>query len=259
MPGVVQAPQYKRRREIWRSILHDVKDGTSEQIAQRRLQLLETWRPQPGEPLSEPCWRFLTARDLDGTPIIWTVDERDESAPVKSFPRHKDYLREILQELWLYRVTFIDKIRQKYISTLCMLAAWWFCAFFEEREVFVSRVHEESAVKLINDKIRVTHTKLPGWVQAALPITAEPKAVITWKETGSTITGVAQNFAVTDSRGPTASLVIVDEAAFQTFFPEIYRAVMPMAARLWAVTTANIGNPGAAKFKELAFEGRPNL
>jgi hypothetical protein len=65
------------------------------------------------------------------------------------------------------------------------------------------------------------------------------------------------NFADADARGATASLIFVDEAAYQDLFPAIYRAVLPMASRLWAVTTANIGNPGADFFKQLVFDSRP--
>jgi hypothetical protein len=48
---------------------------------------------------------------------------------------------------------------------------------------------------------------------------------------------------------------MVDEAAYQEYFPQIYQAVLPMSNRLWAVTTANVGNPGAALFRQLKDEG----
>jgi len=123
--------------------------------------------------------------------------------------------------------------------------------------VFVSRVKEESAVKMIGDKIRKPHGRMLQWVQRIMPITDEPKNIITWLGTGSTVTGVAQNFAEADARGPTASLILVDEAAYQSYFPLIYRAVLPMTGRLWGVTTANIGNPGAQLYRDLIHEGKP--
>ena len=257
MAGQSRKPLYQKRRDAWAQLLLDTRDEASEEIAQQRIRLLESWRPQQGEPLGEACWRYLSAKDVDGRPIIWTVDERDMETPVKPFPSHKLYLKEIVTELWTYRIVLIDKIRQKYISTLCMLAIDWFCSFYDEREVFVSRIKEESAVKLINDKIRVTHTRKPSWLQQACPITLQPANIITYKMTNSTVTGVAQNFGSGDARGPTASLVVVDEAAFQDLYDDIYGAILPMAARFWAVSTANIGNPGAEAFKRQIFMGRP--
>lgn len=247
MAGAARTPVYKKRREAWKQVLYDKQEDKG--LIAQRLALLDTWGQDP--------WAFLTARDLDGTPIIWTADERDEELPVKPFPEKKLYLRDINKELWAYRFVGIDKIRQKYITTLSCLNILWFILFKEEREVFVSRIKEESAQKMINDKIREPWKRLPAWVQRALPITLQPYGIITATETGSTVTGVSQNFAVSDARGPTASLILVDEAAFQDAFPGIYQAILPMASRLWFVTTANIGNPGAALCKELLFDGRP--
>lgn len=268
MAGAVRLPAYKRRRELWREAIFDNRTGGGEDsIASARLRLLESWKQWDGQ----GPWKFLSGHDVpteadrdkvwwpNGRPIIWTVDERDDVMNIKPFPSEKEYLRHITRELWTYRVVLQDKARQMYISTLCMLNAWAFAAFNDEREIFVSRLKEESAVKLINDKIRTTHARMPKWLQDALPLSRQPQNVITCLDTRSTITGVAQNFGDGDGRGPTASLVVVDEAAFQSMFPSIYRAIMPMSARLWAVTTANIGNPGAALFKDLAHEGRPGV
>lgn len=241
--------RFSRRKEVWRQVLHDTK---SEQgLASKRMALLETWRHDP--------WAFFSALDADGQPVVWTVDELDDKKPKKPFPAHKEYLSEIVKELSAYRIVLIDKIRQKYITNLCALMVMHYCMFTDEREVFISRLEERSAVKLINDKIRKPHAMLPKWLQEACPISKEPKNIITFGETGSTVTGVSQNFGVADARGSTASLVLVDEAAYQDFYPEIHRAILPMAARLWAVSTANTGNPGAELFASQVHEGRPGM
>lgn len=260
MTNVARSPLYKRRRDIWKEVIFDKSSSESDSVAARRLALLDLWRHDP--------WAYLTGRDVPteetrvrypyGKPIIWTVDELDDENPVKPFPEQNLYLKEITGELLgNYRFVFIDKVRQMYISTLCCLLLDWYCAFNEEREVIVSKVKEEAAAKLINDKIRTVYNRKPGWLQAAMPITHQPKNIITYKDTQSTITAVAQNFGLSDARGITASLVLVDEAAYQAYFPQIYQAVMPMASKMWAVTTANIGNEGAKMFREMVFEGRP--
>jgi len=238
----------KQRLNRWREAVFDLRmAGEGDSEAETRLSLLETWRKNP--------WAYLTAKDLDGRPIIWTADERDDEVPVKPFPDW-DYLHDISDELWKHRIVFVDKARQMYLTTLCCLLIDWFASFHEEREVFVSRVKEGSAIKMINDKIRDVHKRKPKWLQAAIPMAMQPQEVIRYTNTNSTITGVSQNFAVSDARGPTASLILVDEAGFQDYFKQIYDAVLPMTSRLWAVTTANFGNPGGDFFRDIIREGR---
>jgi hypothetical protein len=240
---------WKKRRDLWKSVLFRSDD--QEDIVQQRLRLLETWRNDP--------WEFLAGHDLDGKPLIWTTDERDEQNPIKPFPAEKDYLKIVTREIWSHRFPFINKSRQMYMTTLCALNILWYILFHDEMEVFVSRVKEESAVKLINDKIRTPWQRLPIWVKRALPISLSPKNIITATETGSTVTAVAQNFGTSDARGPTGSLIMVDEAAYQDLFPDIYKAVLPMTGRLWALTTANVGTAGAMLFKTLWYEGNPGM
>lgn len=224
-----------------------------EDLTPEQQKLLDLWESDP--------WEYLTGKDTDGRPIIWTVDERDDKNPVKPFPSDKPFLKQLVKELMDEdrRIVFIEKSRQMYISTICMLLIDWYCSFFDDREVVVSRVKEGSAIKLINDKIRRTHGRKPEWLKEYQGVTKRPAAVITYKCTGSTVTAVAQNFAHTDSRGITGSLVMVDEAAYQDYFPQIYQAVLPMSNKLWAVTTPHIGNPGAALFRQLAEEGKKEV
>ncbi len=241
-----------RRRtseETWARINSTGDTGTALQTAERE----NLWRLWSGDP-----WEYLTGHDLDGRPIIWTTDERDDQVPVKPFPADKEYLLWLTRQLWNgdHRIVFVDKARQMYVSTLCCLIIDWYCTFVADREVVVSRVKEESAIKLINDKIRRVNSRKPQWLQARVQMSTTPERVITYGCSGSTVTAVAQNFGVSDSRGITASLIMVDEAAYQEYFPQIYQAVLPMSNRLWAVTTANVGNPGAALFRQLKEEGR---
>jgi len=239
----------KRRSEaVWNHIVTASDSATATLVAQRAT-LWQHWSEHP--------WNYLSGRDLDGRPIIWTTDERDDKTPVKPFPEDQEYLRWLTDELWndTHRIVFVDKARQMYVSTICCLIIDWYCTFVADREVVVSRVKEESAIKLINDKIRKVNARKPEWVRARTAMSLTPERVITYGCSGSTVTAVAQNFGVSDSRGITASLIMVDEAAYQEYFPQIYQAVLPMSNRLWAVTTANVGNPGAALFRQLKDEG----
>lgn len=238
----------RRKAATWSKVLAS-GDTEAGALKNERDRLWAWWSEHP--------WNYLTGKDTDGRPIIWTTDERDDKTPVKPFPAEKEYLKWLTDQLWddEYRIVFVDKARQMYVSTLSCLIIDWYCTFREDREVVVSRVKEESAIKLINDKIRRVHSRKPAWLQARVDMSATPERVITYGCSGSTVTAVAQNFGVSDSRGITASLIMVDEAAYQEYFPQIYQAVLPMSNRLWAVTTANIGNPGAALFRQLKDEG----
>ena len=238
----------RRSEEVWKRIA-TTTDRTSVALSAERDKLWEYWSQHP--------WNYLTGVDTDGRPILWTTDERDDITPVKPFPADKEYLRWLTYQLWddEHRIVFVDKARQMYVSTISCLIIDWYCTFKEDREVVVSRVKEESAIKLINDKIRRVNTRKPMWLQNRVGMSTTPERVITYGCSGSTVTAVAQNFGVSDSRGITASLIMVDEAAYQEYFPQIYQAVLPMSNRLWAVTTANVGNPGAALFRQLKDEG----
>lgn len=139
-----------------------------------------------------------------------------------------------------------------------MLLCDHYASFVPEREIVVSKVKLEDAVKLVNDKIRAVHLRRPKWYQGEIVMSPKPQDIIHYSN-GSTITAVAQNFADSSARGITASLVVVDEAAKQGYLPQIFQAILPMAVRVWAISTADVGNPGAMFMRERINEGRPEL
>jgi hypothetical protein len=245
-----------RKMRLWKEAIFDLRaSGEGDSTAQTRLEMMRVWRNNP--------WAYLTARDVpteehpEGRQIIWTADERDDDFPVKPFPGDKPFLAHLTAELWSprYRIILLDKVRQMLCTTLCAANMDWYGCFREEREMFISRLKEDSAAKLLNDKIVEMHGRKPAWLKAACPMKAVATKA-TYESTRSQITAVGQTFATSDARGPTGSLILVDEAAFQSLFPEIYTAVLPMVTRLWAITTANIGDPGADLFYKLIREGR---
>lgn len=208
-----------------------------------RRALLKTW--------AADHWTFLTGRDVDGTPMIVTQDELDDGKPFKAFPTDKPYLKALADELMgEQQVTLVDKSRQMMVSTLCMLLIYWTVMFKRGRKCFVSKQTQELAEMLMKDKVRGVHLRTPGWFQQALPLSMEP-AAIARAHTGSEIVCVSQNAAARAFKGNTGSIVLIDEAAVQEYLEDMMEAAQPMARRIWAVTTAFHGNPGAAKFREL--------
>lgn len=212
---------------------------------EERRDLLREWSRDP--------WDFLTGRDTDGRQIIYTKDEGDADHPYKPFPA-KQHLYRLTRDLFSdERVVLVDKSRQMMVSTLCCLLILHHILFRRGRAVFISKQKKELAEMLMLDKIVGPYERLPVWVKDALPLEIT-KAQVVATLTDSRCTAVAQNAAVGEFRGNRASIVLVDEAAFQEYFREMIGAAKEMCDRLWAVTTANSGNPGAERFLDLARE-----
>lgn len=232
-----------------------------------RKRLLEHWGKHP--------WNWLTGKDLDGRPLIWTKDEKDEKAPLKPFPGHLEYLRVLVEILFspdqqvmlpdgtwldLERFTAIDKARQMYVSTVIMALMDWWCRFRPYRRFLVSKVKEEDAIELINDKIRQIELGLPDWVRRAVPQDATPAHKINYPKNeagggGSYVLGVAQNVARSSARGGTATAILIDEGAFQEETDEIIDGARPMASRIWLVSSPFLGTRGGVTMRKILVSG----
>lgn len=216
-----------------------------EATVEERRDLLREWSRDP--------WDFLTGRDTDGRQIIWTKDEGDADHPYKPFPA-KQHLFRLTRDLFAdEKVVLVDKSRQMMVSTLCCLLILHLILFRRGRTCFISKQKRELAEMLMRDKIAGPYERLPAWVRDALPLEINKSQIVATK-TDSRVNAVAQNAAVGEFRGNRASIVLVDEAAFQEYFREMVGAAREMCDRMWAVTTANAGNPGAERFLELARE-----
>lgn len=183
-----------------------------------------------------------------------TKDESDEASPYKAFPTDKPHLHLLTADLMGEEpIVLVDKSRQMMVSTLCCLLLLWHLLFREGRRMFISKQKEELAVMLMADKIRGPYDRLPGWLKEMYPCGGPAKSFRCYTS-DSEVTAVSQNAAMSEFRGNTASVVLIDEAGFQEYFPDMLRAAERMASRVWAVTTANYGNPGAETFDRLRRE-----
>ena len=223
-----------------------IQPADVEATVEERRDLLKEW--------SEDPWDFKTGRDTNGRPIYWTKDEGDTENPYKPYPA-KPHLRYLTRDRWRERekVLLVDKSRQMMVSTDCCADLLWLTLFRRGRNCYISKQTRELAEELMADKIIGPYERLPAWMKAALPLEITKRTVRAVR-TDSRISAVAQNAAVGAFRGNRASVVLVDEAAFQEYFREMIGAAKEMCDRLWAVTTANAGNPGAETFLELARE-----
>lgn len=233
------------------------EDGQVADLSQS--QDLDTWQRNRLRWWGKHPWLFYTGRDRDGDPIHWTKDERDEELPFKHFPGRvnrgfdgtpyeKPYLKEIFKAFRTETTILADKSRQMMLSYSALLYAHWDCSFHYGRTWLLSKNKDKEAATMLEDKVRTTWRGMPEWLKEALPISLVPADEIKYPRTGSKFLAVGQNVADAEARGNTASGVIVDEAAFQDHFPFIVRAVTPMASKLIAITTPNLGRPGANYF-----------
>lgn len=197
-------------------------------------------------------WNFLTGVDLDGkTPIYNTKDEKDRVNPVKPFPGHLEYIQVWVQILHDPTEDFVlaDKCRQMFLTTATLAYMLWECLFLPGRRWLLSKSTEDEAKDLIRDKIRFPVSRMPRWVREYFAIADRPELRVDVGRTGSYILGVAQNVAVRDARGGTASGVLVDEAAFQDQLGDIISACLPMSAKQVLITTPNLVGAGSKVFR----------
>jgi hypothetical protein len=250
----------KPRGDVFAALAGDILESQSEreaiEVALARQEIIALCGKHP--------WNMLTAVDVDGTPIIRTKDEADENSPFKGWPAEKLYLKAIIDALFgKWRVVLVEKSRQMMMSTVVMLCAYWLASFREGRAILVSKQTEEESLELVEAKIVGTYLRTPQWWKDAVPMVvgrrttgniSAPKRLV-FPKTDSMIRAVKQNAAVRAFRGGTTSLGVIDEAAFQEEFPAMIQALGPAATRIWAITTANTGNPGAEKFAEMVSDG----
>jgi hypothetical protein len=210
---------------------------------EQRQKLLETWSKDP--------WAYLTGKDVGGRPIVWTKDEVDRQVPLKPFPGHLRYLKLLVKLLQNEQLLLIDKARQMYISTVVLLYNDWECAFRQVVNTVLSKTKESEAIAMMRDKVRFPYSQLPAWVRAVRPIQRMPAIRIDYPETGSMTLAVAENVAISEARGRTASRAIVDEAAYHDMFGDIVQALEPMGGQIIAISSPNLGCPGANVFLDL--------
>jgi hypothetical protein len=208
-------------------------------LEEQRLALVAQW--------TDP-WAWLTGKDTDGRPVIWTKDEKDRSAPLKPFPSHSRYLRELVSVLKNEPLVAIDKSRQLYVSTTILLFDDHDSAFNVAVGTVLSKTKEEDACALLRDKVRFPFRQMPQWVQQWRPITMKPEKRITYPQTGSETLAVAQNAAVGEARGRSARRAIIDEGAFQDELEEMVAAFKPMTSQIILCSSPNLGSPGAAYY-----------
>ena len=146
-------------------------------------------------------------------------------------------------QLMLHRLVIILKARQLGISWLCCGYALWLCLFRPGRAVLCFSKGQGEANELIR-RIKTLYDRLPDWLRAQLPALTRPlTSELEWAN-GSRI----QSLPATQNAGRsfTASLVLMDEAAFSQWAATLYTALKPTidaGGQLIVFSTANGADP----------------
>lgn len=149
----------------------------------------------------------------------------------------------VMWALMTKRLVIILKARQLGISWICCWYALWLCMFHPGKLVLLFSKSQDDANELLR-RVLVLYERLPDWYRAASPpLVRAPIGEAAWAN-GSRILSLAATKS--GGRGHAASLVILDEAAFQAWAGELYTALKPTidaGGQLVILSTANgIGN-----------------
>lgn len=149
----------------------------------------------------------------------------------------------VMDALMVKRLLIILKARQLGISWIACAYALWLCLFQPGKLVICFSKGEKEAQELIR-RIQALYDRLPAWLSAELPQQTKDNAGdLAWAN-GSRVQSLAASAHA--GRSFTASLVILDEAAFLTYANKIYVALKPTidgGGQLIILSTANgLGN-----------------
>lgn len=165
--------------------------------------------------------------------------EGDGTMPFKLWPAQIG----VMWQLMVERLIIILKARQLGISWICCAYALWLCLFQAGKFVLIFSKGQNEANEMLS-RIRKLYERLPDWLKAAAPQLIKSNTTELEWSNGSRI----ESLPATKSAGRslTATLVILDEAAFLLFASELYTALKPTidaGGQLIILSTANgIGN-----------------
>lgn len=183
--------------------------------------------------------------------FVQTRDEADPDVPVKPFPVHLEYIREVWKILCDRQRVVIAKSRQMLISwVLCAFCVWR--ARFTPHQYIIWQSQKEPDANIMvslagGDKdtgylgrMQFIERNLPTWLQ----VRVKPSEGILNYPNGSRIQALPGG--ANQVRGKVPSLIIEDEFAFQEEARGVYTAVNPLiqkATKFIAVSTPNgLGN-----------------
>jgi Terminase large subunit, T4likevirus-type, N-terminal/Terminase RNaseH-like domain len=127
----------------------------------------------------------------------------------------------ILSEIQGHKSVILRKFRQAGATTICGAYALWFSMFNDHKTVAVLSKDDEASKEVVS-RIKIMHEELPPWLKPGLSKNTEHLIKF---ENGSIIRSKASGKQA--GRSISASLLIVDEAAFIEHIDTIWAAAAP--------------------------------
>lgn len=149
----------------------------------------------------------------------------------------------VLWMLMTVRLVIILKARQLGISWISCWYALWLCLFQDGKVVLLFSKGQNEANELLR-RVKALYERLPDWLRSAGPaLVKDNTEELAWAN-GSRVRSLPASPGA--GRSFTASLVILDEAAFLQFADQLYTALKPTidaGGQLIILSTANgVGN-----------------
>ena len=145
----------------------------------------------------------------------------------------------LLWTLLTNRLVLILKARQLGISWICCWYALWLCLFHPGKVVLLFSRGQDEANEMLR-RVRVLYERLPDWMRQAAPaLLKQNTEEMAWANESR-----IQSLPASPGSGRsfTASLAIMDEAAFMQWASELYTAMKPTidgGGQLIVLSTAN--------------------
>lgn len=145
----------------------------------------------------------------------------------------------LLWTLLTNRLVLVLKARQLGISWICCWYALWLCLFHPGKVVLLFSRGQDEANEMLR-RVRVLYERLPEWMRQAAPaLLKQNTEEMAWANESR-----IQSLPASPGSGRsfTASLAIMDEAAFMQWASELYTAMKPTidgGGQLIVLSTAN--------------------
>lgn len=170
----------------------------------------ERWQKDP--------WSWICDR-------VQLLDPLNQENQVAPFPQY-EYLKELFTEINTSNTLIIWKSRRMIGSWSALTYAVWLASLFKNQRIFLlSRKEGESDAEGARELVWRSKWIIGNLQNGPKPDIEAGKLIITFKETGSTITGMSSE--PNAMRSVSANLVIADEFAFYERPKDTYAALKP--------------------------------
>lgn len=161
------------------------------------------------------------------TRFCYTQDEHWQHkglpSPYNLIPK-KQYIQDICDVFMTEDLISIEKTRQMMASWIFCGLALWDTMFKEGRRTILMSKKEKDANALV-DRCKLIYSRLPQQLQDRYVRDPEKYLEMKWSKRGSILLGVPQG--EDQVRSYTASLIVMDESAFQDKAEKVFEAAQP--------------------------------